>query len=456
MIAEPPNLWFYDIKEGKPANKVLVDGKYAVDGNVEHQPNGLLRAMDNWIYNAKSSKRYRKIKGQWVVQDTHFRGQWGISQDDNGRLYYNDNSTNLVGDYFSPGFGATNKSQRDLAGYTERTVSDNRVYPIRPTPGVNRGYTKGTLDDSLRLTNFTAACGPLIYRGNLFGEQYKFNAFVAEPSANLIKRNVLTESGLVVKGTQAYKGKEFLASLDERFRPVNLYDGPDGALYVLDMYRGIIQHKTYVTPYLSEQFKRRDLSGPLNCGRIYKIVPKDKKPVSVVFSNETSKLVSLLGNANGYVRDKAQQMLIDKGDKAAIPLLERALNDAGKPLKVVHAMWVLEGLNALKTTELLSLLKSQQWPIRMQALSALPSLINNSSYHHFKLALNELLSSGDELSAPYLAYLAYYLKPFDESASNNFLASLAEKYPDNKYVTDAVLITTERFELQITDINYIS
>ena len=63
LVAEPPRLWHYDIQDGKPANKVLVDAKYAVDGNVEHQPNGLIRALDNWIYNAKSSKRYRKIKG---------------------------------------------------------------------------------------------------------------------------------------------------------------------------------------------------------------------------------------------------------------------------------------------------------------------------------------------------------------------------------------------------------
>ncbi len=439
LVAEPPRLWYYDIKDGKPVNKVLVDAKYAVDGNVEHQPNGLLRAMDNWIYNAKSSKRYRKIKGEWIIQDTHFRGQWGITQDDYGRLYYNDNSTNLVGDYFAPGFGSTNKNQRDLNGYTERTVGDNRVYPIRPTPGVNRGYSKGTLDDSLRLTNFTAACGPVIYRGDLFRDAYQFNAFVAEPSANLIKRNVLTQSGFVVKGTQAYKGKEFLASLDERFRPVNLYNGPDGALYVLDMYRGIIQHKTYVTPYLSEQFKRRDLSSPLNCGRIYKIVPKNKKVTPVVLPDDSRLLVSLLGHASGYVRDMAQQLLIDKKDKTVIPYLEQALKNTANPMQVIHSMWVLEGLNGLQTNEVLALLKSTQWPIRMQALTVLPSVINSSSYGYYAAALQEILRNNDELSAPYLGYLAYYLKPFDEAAANDILISLTKKYPDNKFVADAVI-----------------
>lgn len=439
LVAEPPRLWYYDIKDGKPVNKVLVDAKYAVDGNVEHQPNGLLRAMDNWIYNAKSSKRYRKINREWIIQDTHFRGQWGITQDDYGRLYYNDNSTNLVGDYFSPGFGATNKNQRDVNGYTERTIGDNRVYPIRPTPGVNRGYSKGILDDSLRLTNFTAACGPVIYRGDLFGDAYQFNAFVAEPSANLIKRNMLTQSGFVVKGTQAYKGKEFLASLDERFRPVSLYNGPDGALYVLDMYRGIIQHKTYVTPYLTEQFKRRDLSAPLNCGRIYKIVPKNKKATPVVLPDDSRQLASLLGHANGSVRDMAQQLLIDKKDKTVIPYLEQALKNTANLLQVIHSMWVLEGLNGLKTNEVLALLKSNQWPIKMQALTVLPSVMNSASYGYYVAALREILMSNDELSAPYLGYLAWYLKPFDEVAANDILMSLTKKYPDNKFVADAVI-----------------
>ena len=70
----------------------MVDSAYAEGGNVEHQPNGLLRAMDNWIYSAKSDKRYRRKEGEWLTERTHLRGQWGITQDDYGRLYYNTNS----------------------------------------------------------------------------------------------------------------------------------------------------------------------------------------------------------------------------------------------------------------------------------------------------------------------------------------------------------------------------
>ncbi|MHA4895602.1 DUF7133 domain-containing protein [Pedobacter sp. PWIIR3] len=439
LVAESPNLWYYDIENEKPVHKTLVDAKYAVDGNVEHQPNGLMRGLDNWIYNAKSSKRYRKLGGNWVIENTHFRGQWGISQDNYGRLYYNGNSSNVEGDYFSPGFGFTNSNQKGVSGYNERPVPNNRVYPARPTPGVNRGYMPGTLDDSLRLLNFTAACSPLVYRGDLFGDAYNFNAFVAEPSANLIKRNILNEDGFMVKGKQAYAGKEFLTSVDERFRPVGLYNGPDGAMYVLDMYRGIIQHKTYETPYLIDQIKKRDLSAPITCGRIYKIVPKGKKAVNTVIAQGPEELVAQLSSANGFIRDMAQQSIIDKHLSAAIPFLKLALTEESNSLKVIHAMWTLEGLNALTTNEVVSVLNQKDWHVKAQALTVLPSVINNSSYGRFSQALLSVFDDGDERLMPYVAYCAYYLKPFDPKTSERLLMMLAEKYKGNNYVADAII-----------------
>jgi len=182
-----------------------VDPTYAEGGNVEHQSNGLLRALDNWIYSAKSAKRYRKKGDKWLIEKTHFRGQWGITKDDYGRLFYNNNSENLLGDEFAPGLGAYNDNQKKVTGFDKKIVSDNSVYPIRPTTGVNRGYVKGVLDDRLRLLKFTAACGPVIYTGDLFSKEYYGNAFVAEPAGNLIKRNILKNKGYEVEGTQAYK-----------------------------------------------------------------------------------------------------------------------------------------------------------------------------------------------------------------------------------------------------------
>jgi len=439
LVAESPNLWFYEIANDKPTNKVLVDAAYAEGGNVEHQPNGLFRALDNWIYNAKSGKRYRKKDGKWLIERTHFRGQWGISQDDQGRLFYNNNSENLQGDYFSPGLGAFNENQQRVAGFSESIIKNNKVYPIRQTPGVNRAYMEGILNDSLRLVNFTAACGPVIFNSTLFGDIYYGNAFVAEPSANLIKRNILTNTGNIVSGKQAYEGREFLASTDERFRPVNLSLGPDGALYIVDMYRGIIQHKTYLTPYLKGQIKARNLSEPINYGRIYKIVPKGKKAKRLSFFNDSRRLIKLLDHSNGWVRNKAQQMIVDsKNKELEIPLRE-ILNNTSRPLAAIHALWTMEGLSVLKKEDVLSLLKSQDWTFRMQALSVVPSVINKENYKEFLAIFRQMLSQDDALAAPYLAFLNPYLATFDSKAAKQLLIDLAKKYPNNIYTADAVI-----------------
>jgi mono/diheme cytochrome c family protein/glucose/arabinose dehydrogenase len=446
LVAEPPKLWYYKIENDKPVQKTLVDSSYAEGGNVEHQANGLLRALDNWIYNAKSAKRYRRKGEKWLIEKTHFRGQWGISQDDNGRLFYNNNSENLLGDEFAPGFGANNKNQRRVTGFNKKIVPDNRVYPARPTPGVNRGYMKGVLDDSLRLVNFTAACGPVIYNGNLFDKEFYGNAFVAEPSANLIKRNILVDKGYEVTGRQAYSGREFLASEDERFRPVSLYNGPDGALYVVDMYRGIIQHKTYLTPYLKNEIKQRELTEPLNCGRIYKIIPKNKKAERVVIANDTTTVLNLLNHPNGWVRSEAQQLLVDGKYIATANTLRTFLKQTGKPLQLIHAMWTLEGLGVLQSGDVLPLLKETSWPIRMQALSVVPSIINRKNYQQFLPVLKQMIDENDTLAAPYIAFLVHSLQPLNAAAANNLLMALTKNYGNNMYVADAIISNLENKE----------
>src|SRR4029453_878276 len=132
----------------------------------------------------------------------------------------------------------------------------------------------------VKLGAFPAACGAQILRGCLLAQEYCGNAFVCEPSAHLVKRNVMAEKdGVIVTATNThYTGADgnppdFLPSTDERFRPVFLNTGPDGALYVCDLYRGVLQHIRYVTPYLRKQIKQRDLEQPVHMGRIYRVVP---------------------------------------------------------------------------------------------------------------------------------------------------------------------------------------
>lgn len=439
LVAEPPYLWFVPNNNDQAGEKVLVDAEYAIGGNAEHQPNTLLRGLDNWIYNAKSDKRYKRKGNEWIIEKTHFRGQWGIAQDNYGRLYYNHNSANVLGEYFTPGFGSDNANQRKVAGFNEAIVPNNRVYPLRPTPGVNRGYMDGILDSNKRLVNFTAASALTIYRGDLFGKDYAFNAFVPEPAANLIKRNILKENGNKVEGEQAYENTEFLRSVDERFRPVFLSNAPDGALYVVDMYRGIIQHKTYLTPYLKGEIESRDLEQPTQVGRIYRIVPEDGKRELTAFPQDAQGLVKLFNSPNGWVRDKAQQILIDRNMTDAIPELRNLLKDANNPLPLIHALWTLEGLGVLTTEDVTTLFSQSDLHIKMQAFSAMASILNKDNYNDFVPYLEQMIDQKDVSIAPYIAFATEKIEPFNEALSGQLLNKLVQAFPNDKLVADAVV-----------------
>jgi mono/diheme cytochrome c family protein len=170
---------------------------------------------------------------------------------------------------------------------------------------------------------------------------------VPEPAANLIKRIKITGKDAVLSGANAYQGTEFLTSRDERFRPVNVYNGPDGALYVVDMYRGILQHRMYVTSFLRQQIEERGLDKGLGLGRIWRIVPqgapKAKYDVGLARAS-IDELVAKLGDPNGWVRDTAQRLLAQKRDGSATKSLRAATLDASHPpLARLHALWALEG-----------------------------------------------------------------------------------------------------------------
>ena len=165
-------------------------------------------------------------------------------------------------------YGSRNPAQRAFPMMGVLVCADQTVWPIHPTPGVNRGYMDGILRPDKRLAVHTAACGTTIYEASLLGPDARGDAFVAEPAGNLVRRLDIEQAGDRVKATPAYRDREFLASADERFRPVQCITGPEGALYVVDMHRGVIQHKTYLTDFFKEQVQARGLERPLDMGRI--------------------------------------------------------------------------------------------------------------------------------------------------------------------------------------------
>ncbi|GAB4410965.1 MAG: hypothetical protein OHK0039_15770 [Bacteroidia bacterium] len=392
LYAEPPNLWFVENIGDRPGRRILVDSAYAVGGNVEHQPNGLLRGLDNWYYSAKADMRYRYRAGRWEREQTEFRGQWGLSQDDAGRLFYNDNSNQLLGDEAPPGWLLRNPHHEARTGTGLQLAPNSPLFPIRTNTGINRGYQPHMLDSNRHLTQFTAAAGLIVYRGDQFPARYYGDAFVPEPAANLVKRNRLTEDDGRLRGHMAYDDREFLAATDECFRPVNLCNAPDGTIYLIDFHRGIIQHKTYLTSYLRGEIASRGLDTVLRQGRILRIVHPSpvRRAVPRLSRADEAELVALLAHPNAWHRETAQRLLVEQQAGAAIPHLRRLLQRHDLPLGQVHALWTLEGLGALRTDDLLPLLHGGQQPVRIQALRCVPVLAAGADSARLLDALEEL------------------------------------------------------------------
>ena len=349
LVGVPPNLTFHRDTNGDgiaDTEEIVASEFGKAGGQPEHMANSPTWLMDNWIWAANHPQRYRFQQGKFIADAGLAAGQWGLTQDDFGRPFFNYNSALLHSHLAPPQLYSRNPNLATRVAVNFNVMPQGVTWPAHPTPGVNRGYS-GNLREDGSLKSVTAVCGAAIYRGDLFPEEFHGNAFVPEPSANLVKRLVLTESGGIVKGANAYEEREFLTSSDERFRPVNAYSGPDGALYIVDMARGVLQHKGFLTYYLVENIKQRKLEQPINLGRIYRIVPDGAKPQPVKLPRETAAIVPMLAHANGWVRDTAQRVLVERSDAAVAEAVKKVAADAPTPLARLHALWTLEGMGAL-------------------------------------------------------------------------------------------------------------
>ncbi len=309
--------------------------------------------IDNWIHTSEHDALLRPKRGQFEQHPTLLRGQWGVTMDDVGRVFRNWNEGALFVDLFPTRYLARNPNLVRTRGAYEPLMKpeDQAVWPVRPTRGVNRGYREGTLRADGTLSSYVAAGTPVVYRGDRLPGDLRGNVFITEPAGNLVHRLIVTDDGAGgLTARNAYPKAEFLASTDERFRPVNLLSAADGTLYVVDMYRGIIQHRAYQSDYLQSHIAAHKLDQPIGYGRIYRVVHesrrRDEKPA---LSNVGSAaLVELLDHANGWWRDTAQRLLVERGDASvAAALKARAAARETSERTRLHALWTLDGLDAI-------------------------------------------------------------------------------------------------------------
>jgi mono/diheme cytochrome c family protein/glucose/arabinose dehydrogenase len=442
LFGDQNHLYFVKSKNDQPDGApIIIDKQFAVGGNVEHKTNGLMFGIDNWIYNTKSDIRYHFNDGKLTREQTENRGQWGITRDNLGRIYHNSNSALLNGDRLLPNLLRGNPAVKPKAKITTG-LGGNKVYPGRVTPGINRayvsrknGYDADTLDPSThKLIDATGACGPVIYRGNQFPQSYDQAAFVCESAAQLVKLIHIERQDGNLKGSHPLKDRDFLTSTDERFRPVNLYNAPDGSIYLLDMYHGIIQHKTYMTTYLRKQTLDRQLDGPgVGHGRIYRI-RAEKIPLTKVEDLTKASIESLvqkLGSPVGAVRDLAQRELIDR--KADPSPIAAALPSPANELHTIHLIWTLEGLGALKASHLKPALASGKEDLVISALYASISL-TDSERNLLSSDITRTLANNATLP-----YVARALASIDTPEAQQTLVNLLVKNTKHEFITAASL-----------------
>ena len=222
-----------------------------------------------------------------------------------------------------------------------------------------------------------------VYRGDQFPAEFAGNLFITEPAGNLVKRAVMTEGENGMRTIEsAIEGKEFLTSTDERSRMVHAYSAPDGSLYLIDFYRGILQHSVYMTSYLRAQVVERGLDTPIGLGRIWRVRHREGGAGSGQPRMQTEsslELVAHLSHANGWWRDTAQRLIIERGETdEVVPALKGLVTGDAGELAKIHAVWTLEGLGRLDTTTLDKALRSSYPRVVAESIRAAESLVDGA------------------------------------------------------------------------------
>jgi glucose/arabinose dehydrogenase/mono/diheme cytochrome c family protein len=372
------DIWSYKDTNGDgvaDAKRIVYQVGKKAPGNLEHQRSGLDWNLDNWIYVTVDPVRFRYTNGMLKVDSltSGSNGQWGLTHDNYGRLFFSRAGGEIPASGFqiNPVYGGLEFPDQ----YSEEFTA---VWPIIATPDIQGGLRRLRLPDST-LNHFTASNGQSIFRGDKLPADLVGDYLVGEPVARIIRRaKVINTSGKLTL-ENAYKQQEFIASTDMNFRPVNTYTGPDGCLYIVDMNRGIIQESQW-TPkgsYLRPQIQRLGLDKNVQHGRIYRLVHDGMKPGPQphMLDEPSNKLVTYLDHPNGWWRDNAQKQLVILGDKSVVPALKQlamgqpgASNKKPSALGRLHALWTLEGLDAIDKDMLFSMMTDENPQLRRAAV----------------------------------------------------------------------------------------
>ncbi|WP_422925401.1 PVC-type heme-binding CxxCH protein [Singulisphaera sp. PoT] len=394
LVTAAPNIWFFKDHDGDgraEERKVILTG--FGEGNTQLRVNGLTWGLDNWVYGANGRSdgdirrpedppakalalrhhdfRFRPDTGE-VEAVTGF-SQFGLPRDDWGDRYPSWNTIpfrHVVLEEKTLGRNPYLAESSSVESILD-PADPNRVFSVSPTQArFNR--------ESVAF--FNASCGSTIYRGTALGKDYQGDAFVCESLLNLVHRRDIVAKGPTYLARRVEQGKEFLSSTDLCFRPVNMANGPDGALYLVDFYREMVEHPQFVPEDLR---KAVDFRRWHDRGRIWRISSKDKPRTGdhPHLGRATSQeLVADLAHPNAWWRDTAQRLIVERHDLATVPALSETLKTSANSLARLHAIWTLNGLGDLNDTQIRSAFHDAEPRIREAAArlaSGRPKLVDD-------------------------------------------------------------------------------
>ncbi len=344
--------------------------------NMEWQPGGLTWALDNWLYSTYNPFRLRIApRGGVLREETEANGgQWWSAQDNYGKVWWVDGGGEL---------GPVNFQEPIV--YGAFNVPDNFEPDFEvpwPAPGgisdMQGGLRRIRLPDGT-LNHFTAASGVEIYRGDRLPHDAVGDLFFNEPVGRIVRRAKVVVTDGLTQLRNAYPKSEFVRSTDPLFRPVSISNAPDGSLYLVDMYTGIIQDAQWAGTgtYLRRKIEQYDLDKQHNWGRIWRIryegTPLDRT-MPRMYHETSGQLVEHLQHPNGWWRDTAQKLLVLRQDTSVVPQLKSIARESPNQLARIHAVWTLEGLGALDADLTRELMKSPDPQLRIQGIRASESL----------------------------------------------------------------------------------
>ena len=451
LITAAPSVFYAEDTDGDGRADVrhtLMAGFH--EGNQQHRVNHPRWGLDNWVHLANgdsdglikshitgdvvdSSGRDLRFKPDEGLIDTQTgRTQFGRNRDDWGNWFgCNNNNPGwnyVLEDHYirrNP-FAAAPVGKLDLTQFRD-------VYPAgrvmthcfydQPTP------PKGNPG------RWTSVAGVMVYRDDLFGPEYAGNLFVEDSVYNVVHRMILDYDGIRIRGHRGpgEDQSEFLATTDPWFRPATMRTGPDGALWVTDMYRYVIEHPQWIDDRLE---KTLELRRGHDKGRIWRICPVDKEPRRIPRLDrlDTAGLVAALDSPNGWQRDLAQQMLLWRADRAAVKLLEAMLAGCPRPQARLHALCTLDGLEALRGETVVRALSDSHPGVRRHAVRVSESLVDENP-----AVGRALLALADDPDAKVQMQLAYSLGEWDDPRAGRLLGQLAVRHQDDPHMLAAVI-----------------